>query len=648
MGTSPDKRLATALIPIGAVALVAGCSGGSVNSNGSFVPQAASNRAMTTAQITVNLPARSGASGGKTALSIGNSGDPFGANQLGIRMVPSPAPAVTPTEQVFTLPTSGPVPTQTTLTVNTPVGPVTAYVVAYGPSPTPAAPPTQQSGSAARNALAASRTRQVAAIPFPSAAAAVDASVQNVTIAANGASSIPATLNPVAFSYTASLMSGQGYLSAAGNVSSSWWPLENVNFNQTVNISVSTFDVYGVPITQATPLGNSLVPASTAAGVSGPAVTTGGGTTTATYASASNSSGSLSFTPSAPGFAWGNSPSISVQPDYYVFISDGNASINVIDAATAQSIGVAGSPASKARAPQGVRKTATVNFLSSQIAATSFSGCSASGFVAGAFAVARQNLTVVLVPKPAGDGSFPTPTVPAPPSLWPWGNLDTVAIDSACNAYAGDDQGYLATASLSAATSLSSPTQKGLGPINAIFAASNTVYVAAGSGSLYSMPFGSSSPTAVSGWSSPGVPVSVLAEVGSNVFATYLTTAGYLQTVQLVPSGSTATIGVGGPVGSVDVMASSPSTLWMLPGNSGYLSAIPVSGSTLGSPVQTITALSLLNSGGIAVSKDAGGSTLWGFTSDGNVTSFVISGTSVSPTSVATPVSSTGGIAIAP
>lgn len=139
--------------------------------------------------------------------------------------------------------------------------------------------------------------------------------------------------------------------------------------------------------------------------------------------------------------------------------------------------------------------------------------------------------------------------------------------------------------------------------------------------------------------------MSALAGLGSSIFATYLT-SGYLQTTGPVPSGSAVTLSA--CCSSADVMAASSGALWMAlnSGGGGYLFAVPVSGTSLSSPVQAVSSINL--SGGVAVSKDAVGLALWAFTNSGYLQSYSISGTSLQPNIAATAVPSPGAIAIAP
>jgi hypothetical protein len=585
MGVGANGRLTSALLPIGTVALVAGCSGGSVHSSGAYIPPGASsaNRAPATVQISVSFSSSSSALLRKTQ-TINTA-----TTQLGVRIVPSPAPAVTPTEATFTLP-SGPVPTSTTLTVTGSSGPDTLIVSAYG--------------------VAANVTL-----------APLDMAVQNATLSANGTNAISLTLNPAAYG---------AQLQMVGTANPNQWsPLENFALPQTATMSVAPYDAFGNPITGST--GNAVV-------VTGPAGSsfpqaTAAGNITATYAAGSNAGGSMTsggtFLPSGAHLSvLPASSSLPLVPDYYIFAVDKSSGtlLDVFDAASASQLGSAVT-LSRGRVPQGpLRGTQSVRSsqatrqpqvasVNSKIAAANVSACTSGQYAAAAAIVNDLGITVVTV-SPSG-------VVSSPISISTSGFLGlpgAVAFDGSCNLYVGDTNGDLGVASLSGviSTPIEQPILGGdsIFGVNGLAATSSAMYIGYRDGSTTSyyvgtFPLGSAGTITPLGSFAALSPYynytfDALALAGGTVYAAYTTdTSSCYNDFQAVTGGSPATRSFSSEVqgSAIQFVGTTAGTLFAAT-NDGYLVSIAGGTATASTPGGNAP-------NGIAVSQDSPTSTLW-------------------------------------
>lgn len=283
-------RRSPAYLLLGAAGIIAGCGGGGSQNPaavGNYVPPAGKTPAMSSAKLTVTIPARGSASVRRKPQWISPT-----STTLGVRVVPVPAPAPTPTEQVFTLPSPGPAPTATTLTVAAPAGTDTFIATAYD-------------GSA--NALATGQT--------------------NATITLSATNNLSLTMLGVA--------SGVVFTVNGSSTPAAWRVLTNLGANQTASVSAAPVDA-----------DNNLIPGNLAApapvngtgGVqlSAPTITTAT-TLTATYPQGTNAQGTIT----APlALNAGPSPlNVAVNADSYIFALNNDNTLQVIDVLTHAQVG---------------------------------------------------------------------------------------------------------------------------------------------------------------------------------------------------------------------------------------------------------------------------------------------------------------------
>lgn len=590
MSPRPDGRLGPAFVPIGAVALVAGCSGGGVNSNGAFVP-AGSNRAMTTAQITLTF-GTGASSAGRKAMALDST-----VQQVGIRFIPVPAPSVTPTEQMFTIPQ--PVPASTTLMVQAPVGQDQFFLGAYEPTPS--------------CILSNKRVPQARSTPT---LVPLNGAVQTVNLNANGTNPISAPVQPLAFGAFIGTNSGVGYL-----VGQSWGPLENLSVAQSVGMTVTPIDPCGNTLSGTAP--NALT-------VSGPAnvsfsTTTfnAAGTITATYAANTNAGGTITVSPSLPVTTanGGFTGSTAVLPDYFIFALDTSGSYLAVASAQGDpflSLPSSGVTLGKGRVALSTRRTQSIGAGNvNGIAAVNASPCT-GGSIAAAVAVVGTlfdgHIDVFTV-TPSGVVSGPT--------VVPWStiggftvaNPTAVAFDAACRLYVGDVNGYLGVGSISGMTSVANINGfNSNNPITGIVAGPSAMYVAYQFGSNWNVatfPLGS---TTISATTFPTLtnafPITNLALAGGNVYVgLHQNNTGpcYVDFRSLNGSslGGTFTVGGSGVVPQQLVGAATSSALYSAI-SSGYLLSISSGGIT-----STTTAPDGRSILGVALSQDSPTSTLW-------------------------------------
>jgi hypothetical protein len=589
MAPRPEVGLGSALLPIGAVAFVAGCSGGSVSSNGAYVPPS---RGTATVQISLTIPASS-SSLLRKAQTINSA-----TNAIGVRIVASPAPAVTPTEASFTI-ASGPVPTSTTLTVTGVSGPDTVYVTGYG--------------------AVAGLSR-----------GPIDGAFQNVTLAANGTNSLSMTMNPVAYGASISVSGGAGQISSNAQ---QWSPFENWTSDQTGSFSVAPYDAFANPITGA--IGNVLN-VSGPSGVTAPGITAAG-TASVTFSKGSNGVGSVTLAPSlvpsgavVAGAPASSAQTVSLLPDYYLFGVDVNGNVAVYDPFRALQIGTAqinntsasrrvlGGPqqlhrhrrlSSQQRSAQSLYSSVGISAMDAASASNCSGGSVAAvSTVVGSFPNSGNAIDVVTV-SPSGTVSYAFVT-------WPGAGPPTsVSLDpSTCLAYVGDSSGYLGVVQGTTTGSPSLTMVGGASPVsiasgNAIVslqAANGSLYVAANNTSLSTTPLGSPPSGALSPVSSFTGSVSFfnnpgLVLAGGTVYAFYLRSSPFNCLFQAIN-------------GSTTVASYNNNTFYQIAGAQSGIYGADTNGNLESFTTPLGPAPAVLSSAcfsGVAVSKDAQNSTLW-------------------------------------
>lgn len=623
MAPKPPGRLGSALLPIGAVAIVAGCSGGSVNSSGAYVPPAAgvgsANRPMTTAQVTLQFGTGS-SSAGRQAMSLNST-----VRQVGIRFIPLPAPAVTPTEQVFTIPQ--PAPASTTLTVSGPVGQDQFILGAYEPPPTCAASAVQQP---------VSKNRRPATVRAPLALPALvplNGSVQTVNLSANGSNSINAPVGPVAFG-GAVLATPQPTLGAGYLGTTQWSPLENLSTSQSIGMQVIPVNVCGTQLPTTT-VANSVV-VSGPGGVAFSSTTfSAAGTTTATYAANTNSSGTISASATLPANTapQNAAQSVNLVPDYFIFALDSTGSyLNVLDGQTGQNLDGGGttlghSRVSMAAARQSQRGSRTTQSFGGSaamaMAAVNASPCT-SGAQAAAVAVVGNlsatggNGIEIFRVTPSGTVSGPTPLA------WTSGSLgisnpgtpQAVAFDAACRLYVGDSFGYLGVGSIGGITSIANENGFSGYGVSALLAGSSSMYAGYQNGGNWlvgTFPFSGTTitstgfpPLSTSSYSN----IDGLALAGGNVFVASATSScmGDFRTLSGAMLGS-------GTAATMQFFGSTTGTLYAV--NGGYLLTVGSTG------IQAPGGGSVT---GGAVTADSPTSTLWMSSGNGPIFQFSLAG----------------------
>lgn len=398
MAPRPEAGLGSALFPIGAVAVVAGCSGGHIAQNGSFVP-ATSNAALTFAKAQLSFSfATQGQASARSAQGTTRAPQsiPADAQAVGISFIPTSGSTPLP-EQTFTPPPGG-WPSSVTVTVNAPVGTSdTMIVAAYEPFPasecsglgglllTSVASQPQsksrvqlsssqvQANRAALAARIAQSTRLAQGAP-PSGLYPLNGAVQQaLAISANGLNSLSVSVAPIAYGAAVTVAGGAGFLSGYPG---QWAPLESLAQSQGATFSATAYDIcgatqpaFGNPIVLNGPAGIAFLPAAAP-------VTSGSSTTvTGTYPSNSTVGGlgsnGIYATPFYPvtatlASAFSNAVNltpVNVTPDYFIFALDsGDSNLHVFDAmggnelTNAGGLGI-GTPQSSGRQPQSGRRT---------------------------------------------------------------------------------------------------------------------------------------------------------------------------------------------------------------------------------------------------------------------------------------------------
>jgi len=136
--TAKNDNLAKRLIPLGAVAIAAGCGGGghaALPAQNDQSTPTQTGRGTATAMITIAIPARGPKSAKRAPKYISQ-----GSAAIGVSIAAGTSPA--PAETVFPLPSPAPVATTTTLPVTAPLGTDTVTVHVYDAVPSPGASAT--------------------------------------------------------------------------------------------------------------------------------------------------------------------------------------------------------------------------------------------------------------------------------------------------------------------------------------------------------------------------------------------------------------------------------------------------------------------------------------------------------------------------
>jgi hypothetical protein len=285
---------AKALIPLGALALAAGCGGG--GGSPALPPQQpaantpnAAKHAMTTAMLTIAIPAR-----GPKAKSSAKRAPKYisqGSAAIGVTVVTAGAPA--PAETVFPLPSPAPQATTTTLPVTAPLGTDTVSVNVYDAVPTATSTPNVLSKGTTTATIATGSTQL---------------SVQALGVAA-------------------------GVQLAAGT-SSTWSVFQNHPQPQATTLAATPIDADGYAIT-----GNlaSPVPLTAPAGVTlSPATISAAGPVGATFAASQTGTGGTITAGLPLDTASSSTDNLTVAATQYLFVATeaqggGSGTLSVID-----------------------------------------------------------------------------------------------------------------------------------------------------------------------------------------------------------------------------------------------------------------------------------------------------------------------------
>ena len=274
--------------------MIAGCGGGGGAATSALpsrggTPANSNSTQTTTASVKIQISARATKAARRRPNWISPS-----STTLGIRVLASPLPDPTPTEDVVAIPTPGPVPTSITVQLTVPVSTDTFVASVY---------------DANHNTLATGSSS-----PTP--------------ITLGVAPTVDVTMLGVA--------AGVQY-TVPGASPTTWRVLENMGAAQTTAIDAQPVDADDNPISGALA---SPAPLSASGGVTlSPSSITGDTSITATYPS--NTAGSASIT-SPLALNTATSPlNAAVTADYYVFVNNNDGSVQVIDALTHSAVGAA-------------------------------------------------------------------------------------------------------------------------------------------------------------------------------------------------------------------------------------------------------------------------------------------------------------------
>jgi hypothetical protein len=367
------STLATSLVPLGALALAAGCGGGSAAvPNVAHLPgsqgAAGYNGPSVTAELTVTVPAR----GAQRVKRRNAQYISPGSGAIGVSVAvgaTSPAP-----QQVFTLPTPGPAPVTTTLPVKAGVGSDTITVNVYDVSPAATASPNLLSTGSTQTTISptALNTPSVTTLGVPGGVA--------LAVVNNPSPQPSATALP-------------------------WTPLEHAAGPQSVTIAATAVDALGYTITGPLATAAPIV-ATGPVTLSANAIPNPTATLTATYAQGATAAGTIGS--SLPLNTANASENVAVQPDYAVFAADGN--VDVVD---------------------GVQHSLTTS--ASAVGAVNVAAAACAG---GAVAVAPIGNAVEITTVAPSTAANPVPTATSSSFVLTGMTASSaVTFDAACNAY---------------------------------------------------------------------------------------------------------------------------------------------------------------------------------------------------------------------
>src|SRR6185312_11355935 len=439
-------------------------------------------RAMTKAQISLTFSAAGTSSASRKTSSLNST-----VQQVGIRFIPIPVPAVTPTETVFTIPQ--PAPASTTLVVDAPVGQSTFILGAYEPPPACPALPTQPPLSKVRQTAAVRKPQQA-----PPSLVPLNGSVQPVNLSANGANALSVTMGPVAFGGNVTVATQTALGAAAGIGNAQWAPLENFSAAQTVSLGVQPVDVCSNPMSGT--VANSVVVSGPGGTAFSPALSTTG-TTTGTYAAGANTGGAVTGAGSLPANTApisGSPAQVALSPDYFIFALDSSGSyLGVVDGIGGHSFASGGAlqmahslepltAARQAALAHGARRTLGSLNAGGALAMASVNASNCTGGTVAAAVAVVGSLTAgrIEVVTVTPNGTVSTPTIIPWTSFGSFAGLappDAVAFDAACRLYIGDSSGYLGVGSLSGITNVANLNNLTFGAVSALIATPTTMFV---------------------------------------------------------------------------------------------------------------------------------------------------------------------------
>ncbi|MFN2529412.1 MAG: hypothetical protein ABR584_11935, partial [Candidatus Baltobacteraceae bacterium] len=410
-----SKRLNSALVSVGVVALVAGCGGGSMVSKAgggtTYVPPVSSQ--MTTATLTLTVPGRRPSARRRSPQYV----SPY-TSRVDVSAVAAGAPSPWPVATSTSIPTPGPVasgasptPIPVTMTVPVPIGADQFLVNTYDSGG------YLLSGKTSSQTISNNATNNVNLI--------LDAAADCVKINGNAGGSFNMNV------------------------------FENQSGQQSATFVVTPCDADGYPIPAGQNLSNAIVfatPAPTQVVVNSNArhsmasatqltfstnsITTGGDTTvTVTYPQNSNAAYSQQVVPQPlPPALYGGYASVSADPVFLVLAT--NHDDNTVSVLSSDVQGVNGlTKWGGATAP-----TITTGLYPSFIVAgSSMNGCAQ----AGQALVLDGDTTTRVLTLPTPSAGNPTPAPSAAADAATVGAPLAAAIDSSCNVYEGDTTKYV-------------------------------------------------------------------------------------------------------------------------------------------------------------------------------------------------------------
>lgn len=432
-----SNRLTSALAPLGVVALVAGCGGGSMvaggNGSTTFVPPGQTTAQTSKATLTLYVPARKGSANARSPRYVSP-----GTSKVTVAVAQAGAPSPWPNPTSTSVPTPGPspqtgtpTPIPVTMSVDAPVGNAQFAVNTY---------------DASGHLLSG-----VTSTPVP--------------ISSNAASNtITLTLNAAA--ECMQIDSQKSTMSGAESVA--FYPFVHQTAAQTLSFVVTPCDIDGYPIPAGQKLANYLgfsnvnpKPALSGAReprgqrqkqnapvvTYSPSTITVGGPTTVTITEPVGAGSDVQYL--EPSDSNSQYATISTTPIFYVMAGNTGSNNVSVFSASASNYGML------------VGTVPTIGVPNAMVGGGPQSGCTSPGqAVTGNDA--GGSFTVLTIPSPSASNPTPLPS-PAtvsgfvPPSAAP----PVMMLDSSCTAYAGLSDGYLATL-----TQLATFTHMAYGPFS--------------------------------------------------------------------------------------------------------------------------------------------------------------------------------------